>query len=553
MSTNDNPTPDPTKSARGSSGADRPQSMKERLLADRNKAQAAGGAPAPSTTPANSTPPSSTPRPVPASAPARPAAAKPAAAATPKPAAAPAARPVAAKPAATGAARTPSSAERHLHKPIPGADPNAPVHPDIKRELNLLRERESKTMMIAWIVCGVLVLGAGGWFLYVTGVKRAEQQLIDDKLALDAAFLKKMESFDVKTEQGATDAIGFAAADVLDGKKVSWQQSDKIAGKITTIVSASNATLQSLADSKYFNDRLAAAEAVASNAASKTPDEVVRARRTVKELSDSSDAQTDEVKKRIATMRLQLEKVYVQRLWDDGKTQAAGGPANFRAALSAYGKAEQACLDLFEKKIPDPTGELQTFARPILTQIYTESDALCAQLFTPEYINQQPWTDLLSGEMAAQWQDSSLNGFRIEGGVLQAVGPDANSGKEGLVSIPKINQWRDVQIELEFELVTGRSQFYMRLLRRADNAVEGPRFSSKEEENYVLAKSKVGVVITAIGNKLMIAYTGGAGNDETKEIRANLTRKGGFGASVPPGTELKIHKARARILRTETN
>ena len=425
------------------------------------------------------------------------------------------------------------------------------MHPDIKRELNLLRERENKTMMIAWIVCGVLVLGAGGWFMYVRGVKNAEQQKIDDKIALDANFLKKMQSFDVATEKGATDAISFAAADVLDGTTVHWQQSEKISGVITGIISKCNATLQSLADSKYFNDRLAAVEAVASNAASKSPDEVVRARRTVKELADGSDAQSDEVKKRIATTRMQLEKVYVQRLWDDGKAQAAGGPANFRAALSAYGKAEQACLDLFEKKSPDPTGELQTFARPILSQIYAESDALCAQLFTPEYINQQPWTDLLTGEMASQWQDSSLNGFRIEGGVLQAVGPDANSGKEGLVSIPKINQWRDVQIELEFELVSGRSQFYMRLLRRADNAVEGPRFSAKEEDNYVLAKSKVTVVITAIGNKLSITYTGGAGNDElNREIRANLTRKGGFGASVPPGTELKIHKARARILRS---
>ena len=443
--------------------------------------------------------------------------------------------------------------ERKLHKPIPNADPNAPLHPDVKREINLLRERESKTMMIAWIVCGVLALGAGGVFLYVTGVKKHQQDLIDNKIKLDNDFLKKMEAFDVTTEKGATDAIGYAAADKLDGVEVHWQQSDIISGKVTQVVSKSNATLQTLSDTKYFNERLAAVEAIAANAATKSPDDVIRARRTVKELADGADAQTDEVKKRIANCRLQLEKVYVQRLWEDGKTQAAGGPANFRAALNAYGKAEQACLDLFEKKSPDPTGELQTFARPILSQIYTESDELCAKLYTAEYINQQPWTDLLTGDMATQWQDSSLGGFRIDGGVLQAVGPDANSGKEGLVSIPKLNQWRDVQIELEFELVSGRSQFYMRLLRRADNAVDGPQFSAKDEENWVLAKQKVAVVITCVGSQITVAYPNGAGSDWTKAISPMKTRKGGFGASVPPGAEIKIHKARARILRSETN
>jgi hypothetical protein len=525
--------------------------MKDRLLAER-KAQAAGAPPVPASKPAASNP---APTARPASAGASPSAARPAVPARPAtPARTPASPAPAAKPAAAPGPRPTKPATKHdahLHKPIPGARTDAPEHPDVAREIKLLRERESKTMMIAWIVCGVLIVGAGIVWGVVQHKKGVEHDAQVAHQALLENYLREATAIPLDTEEGANRLVKYAQDDVYQGTPVHWQQEDYLNPRINSLLTKAQATLQRLSDVKSFEERLAAVESVATNASSKTPDEVVRARRTLKDLSEQPQANTDENKKRISTCRLALEKVYVQRLWDEAKTLASN-PANLRAALTSYGKAELACVTLAEGS----PGELQEFGRTSLKGIYDESDAVCAQLYKPEYINTQPWTDLLSGDMASQWQDSGTSGFRIDKStnVLQVRGPDANEGKDGLISVPKQNQWRDFQVEIEFEVSSGRSVFWLRLLRKTDNAVEGPKFTAKEnEDDWTYAAKKMTVIITCVGNQLTTTYPGSNGTDKTETIKWQKTRRGGFGATVPPGTDLKIHKMRARILRSDAN
>jgi len=543
MSTNDSQNPDSSKPA----GTPQSSSMKERLLAERRAQQEAGGAAAPA------------PKPVPA---ARPAAARPAGAPAAGASQSGAARPArpAPRPAAPAAPEAPAdpkliAKQKQLHKPIPGGRKDNSEHPDIKRDLALLRQRDNKLMMIAWIVCGVLVLGAGGTYLVVKGKQVAAEEAVRIELDRQDRFLKQCQGFDLTTTAGAEQLVAFTNADMIDGIKVGWQNADRIDSKVRDLIGKAQATVDRLAAQAAFAERVALVASAANDAGSKTPEEIKRARTTLKDLQESTEGQTDEMKTKLAEYRLALERVYVTRMWDTAKALEAKGQPEWLKALVEYGKAEQACLDLFEKRVPDPTGELVKFAGELRPRIYEESDALCAKLFTPEYINQQPWTDLLGGDMAKQWQDASVEGFDVSGGVLKATGPAASSGKEGLVSIPKQVQWRDFQLEVEFEVTGAQTQFFLRLLRRADNAVEGPKFviGKAADEDGIESGKRVTVIMTCVGNELRLAWPNGERTDSTTQVKYNLTRKGGFGATVPPGTSLKITKARVRILRPDSN
>lgn len=563
--TNEN-AKDPSSAARP--GGERPLSMKERLLAER-KAQGESSSapeaastskptpkPTPTTPPAarrpvdgNGTPstnavPRSTTSPVAKPAPRPAATPRPAAAA--KPAATPAPGPKPTSTARPTSTRTPSRA-RATPEELGEAQ-----HPDVKREINLLRQRESKTMMIAWIATGVLLVAAGITYVIVSGKKNAEQSAIEAQTALIRNFRTKAESFNVETKQGAEDLIKFLQEDKLDGQEVHWQQNDWLSGPMSTLLSRANATLQREVDKDFFFEQLTQAEAVAANAATKTPDEVVLARRKIKGLEDKAGNFGDDAVKRVANCRLQIEKVYLQRLWEDAKQQSTDA-GTLRAGVTAFAKAENACIDLFEKKIPDPTGELAKFAGERRLQIYADSDEAVGKLFTPDYVNQQPWTDLLAGDMISQWQNDQVSGFQIKDGVLQVVGPEANSTKLGLISIPKGLQWRDFVIEGEIELAKGRTDFYVRLLKRPDAAVDGPRIEVGNDDNQVKPGRKLAFVLTCIGSKVSWTFPGGEGMTEKLDlpISPNRTRKGGFGASVPSGTEFKLTKLRIRILRPD--
>ena len=182
------------KSDSPEAGGSKGPSMKERLLAQR-KAEADAAAKAAAD-------------PKLAAAASRPAAAPPPKAApAPKPAPAVSARArVAAANAASGA---PSAVERMAARR--GAPhPHTELSPDVKREVQLLKERESKTMTYVWIICGVLFLAAGG-VLGNTLMKRAKDAAATAAVEKSLDDLKdKVTRLDPLKETEAHQILGIA-------------------------------------------------------------------------------------------------------------------------------------------------------------------------------------------------------------------------------------------------------------------------------------------------------------------------------------------------------
>lgn len=549
MTTNENPQDAPkTERSSAGAGANRPLSMKDRLLAER-KAQGGEAPPVPTSRPAAKPAEGAPAKATPA---AKPAAAKPAPAARPSAArsAKPAEEPAPAKPARPSA--RPSAARA---KPARDDDEGGGKvqHADVQRELNFLKERESKTMMIVWIVTGVLVLGAGITWFIVESKKRGEEDARQAQIKLFLDFRDKAKTFDLNTKDGCFQLADFLDKRQFNGQMVPWQGNEAISGELTNLLTTANRNMQRETEKEDFFTKLEQVESVVREAASKSPKEVSEARRKIKLLEEKQDGYGDEAKKRVGTCRLTIERVYVERLWQEAQTQAKD-PGTLRAAMVSFAAAEDACVALFENKIPDPTGELKKFGGDKMKLIYDESDAAAYQLYTADTINKTEWTDLLSGDMKDQWQSDQVGGFRIENGVMQIVGPEQGSGKIGLASVPKKIQWRDFQVEIEFEIVKGRSDFYFRLLRRADSAVSGPQIVVGNDEGQLAPNKKVTMIATCVGSKLSYNFPGGELADVADyAINWTKTRRGGFGLAVHPGSEIKVSKLKARLLRVDPN
>jgi hypothetical protein len=435
------------------------------------------------------------------------------------------------------------SAHEPKHKPIPGAKGQAtPIHPDVRREAELLRQRANKTMTYAWIVCGILTLIAGGVWFKINLQKQHERELIEAQQKRTNDFLAKMKGFNLDVAAQAEEAIKTADSDKF------WKDTE-IAGEVGGIVSKATAVLDLLKDRKEVDDRLTNAELVVRDYASKSAEDLARVRRTLDDLEGKGDMMGDEFKKRVAEAKTTVDRAYITRLHDEAKAQAAGGTGNARVALTAYTKAEEEVLKLFEKNIRSHNKEAEEYFKGHYLAIIKESDALAQSLFTPEEIAKTPWKDLLAEDQKTHWQQYAFKGWRITNGVLEAAGPEAGSGKDALMAVPEAGGYRDFQLECEFTVVKGAANFCFRLGKRVDRQVEqyladaGPKSTAfKAGETYTM-------LVTFVGSKITIAFTPSDIPTYENEERWDITRKGAFGVTLGEGSEIKITRLRIRELR----
>src|SRR5205085_4987865 len=110
------------------------------------------------------------------------------------------------------------------------------------------------------------------------------------------------------------------------------------------------------------------------------------------------------------------------------------------------------------------------------------------------FIAQQPQVDMLASDAATQWFNDGFQGWRITNGVLEAVGPEASATKNALMGVPKLNQWRDFQLEGELEMAKGHAELYLRYLRQAANAVGPVRLNVGTGEDEIPPGKRVAFV-----------------------------------------------------------
>ncbi len=413
--------------------------------------------------------------------------------------------------------------------------------PDVRREIELLKKRENKVMMIGWMVCGGLLLIALGVWWRVQAQKTAEADARAAAIKEVEDFVVKMKSFDVANLVQANEAIALA-----ESKKVLWEEGTA-SSDVGSIVSRAKTNIETAKEKKETEDRLANAEQVIQNAANETPQNIAKIRRILSDLEQRVDVMGDDFKARVTSAKSVIDKTYATRLRDEAKALLAKGPTEARAALTAYTAAEDEVLKLFEDAIRRKNKEAEAYYKAQYQEIITESDTLVASIFTPEYIEKVTWRDLLAGDATKAWANDGLKGFRFDGGTLHAVGPELGAGKTAIMSIGDREQWRDFELDIEATIVAGSAQLYFRLGKRTDTA--GEMYSVVPGESGFKLGEKFNARATFIGSKFSLTWEDAGIQPYSNEARWANTRKGAFGITLNEGSEIKISKLRIRELR----
>jgi hypothetical protein len=139
---------------------------------------------------------------------------------------------------------------------------------------------------------------------------------------------------------------------------------------------------------------------------------------------------------------------------------------------------------------------------------------------------------------------------RIEKGVLQIVGPDAASGKMGVMSIGDRELWRDFVLEFDFTLEKGKVDMYLRLPKGAspDNTVEGVTLATQGENAFVAGET-YSVELSMIGSTEIYSVHAVEFKPDEHQISWTKARKGSILLAIPSNTSIKISKMRIRELR----
>jgi hypothetical protein len=435
-----------------------------------------------------------------------------------------------------------------LHKPgrKPDADREVDFHPDVSREIAMLKQREGKVMKIAWIVCAVLVLAAAGFGLaakikHDNEVAAAKKHRSD----LDALLVDAKTKYDMKTEDGALKLLDF-----LDQQRgLGWEEDTGQGGvgaELSTMISLAKANVEQIREKNEQISRLATIEATLADASNQTIDKILQVRRTLEGLVLKDTAYGDDFKARVQAQVKILDRTVLARLRQEAKTLAGGGPDKVRPALLAYAKAEDEATKLLDRAMQLKDEETKKYYTDQFKELLEESNAFVTGVFDPGMIESTAWTDLLSGDNAQNWQNYGLKGFRIEGGKLEAIGPEGGTAN-GLIDVPKSGGYRDFAIDMEFTL-KGQVDALFRLGKRVDNTVESWNLNTNGAEALKPGQTYV-LQATYIGSKLTGSLTPADVSLPQMESSWTKSRKGAFGFQMHDGSELRITRLRIRQLR----
>lgn len=413
----------------------------------------------------------------------------------------------------------------------------------------MLKQRESKVMTIAWIICGVLLLTAGAVaFTAKSKHDREIEAAAKHRSDLDL-FAKKASEFDLKTDEGIKGLLAFT-----DEKKaeLGWEDDPTVGGTVATLVSKAKTSQDMLAEKKDEFGRLANIEATLRDTASKSPDDLLKARRSLETLVSRVEQYGDEdqFKTRVMAAFKIVDRAVLGRLRDEAKTLANGGTDKQRAALVAYTKAEDEATRLLDKAMQAKDEEVKTYFTTQYREITDEANAFVTAVFTPEVVEKTPWTDILTEDQKKHWQNYGFTGFRLEGGKLEAVGPAVGSSTYALMAFPDQGGFRDFDLEMDFT-VKGVVDVGFRVGKRFDNTVELYTLSTTSQEPLKAGQTYT-LHATYIGNKLSGTLTPADATLGAIESSWTKNRKGALGIQVREGAEMKISRLRVRELRNAT-
>ncbi|MSR63964.1 MAG: hypothetical protein EXS08_16190 [Planctomycetes bacterium] len=450
-----------------------------------------------------------------------------------------AAKPAAAKPALKAAAAKPARARRAEPEPEEEVEERAIHH---KAPEGLL-DQSAKIGLIAAGGLAVIVLIA---VVVVSNKRAAEAARVEAYENEVKNLYTELTALNIEDETQAKRLLQLAK-----DKEGRWQDHE-LAAQIRMLVVRAGTSLETGKERRAVLGTFTQIEKALADPSQLSPETLKEMRRSLVEIESKITLGGEEYIKRYGDAVGIADKAYVTRLVDGAKE----GGANPRTALQQTQTAEDEIRKMLDTAITEKKAELQTFYTDIYKRAIEQSDQLAATLFTEKAIADLPWADMLSGEQLKHWNPSSVKGFSSDPqeGNLRLVGPDADAGRQAVISIGDREQWRNFVLDLEFTVEKGSFDLFMRLGRAPNANTVSLAFVTEGENSSINAAKTYHVTIRVIGSKLSLRWADDDDGDLFKspkdiDLSWAKTRKGAIGLLVPSNTRLKITTFKVRDLR----
>ncbi|MDZ4774406.1 MAG: hypothetical protein SGI72_14860 [Planctomycetota bacterium] len=532
----DKTSPDSNSGKKSADG----MSMKERLLAAR-KADAEGAAPA-------GAPPVPAARPVarPASATPTPAA-KPAA--TPAPSARPAAKsmaPASVSPASEAPTRKPvklAGAREEERALKSGAKKQ--VSEDVRREIEMLRKNQDKWITYGWIVAGALLLIAGVTYYITSSHKKAIDDAEKARQDRVARWISDIKGID------AAKPADWAKFEAMLADPANTEPRNSNTGGARELTARLGSTIQQnkerIQEQVELLKGIVEIEQIATEAGSKSAEDLSKARRRLTLYQGQTETLGVENGQRVTKAGTLIDRAFVAKLHEEAKAAGAKGPAEAKAALAVYTKAEDEIIKLLNDATKKRLEEVKEYYIGHYREMITEADLLSAIVFTPDAIEKVAWLDLLSGEQKDKWQRPGFTGWELKDGVIKG-NTELASRSTAIMSIGDAEQWREYVLELEFAVLKGDAQVHYRLGASVNNASINIPLATTGNSAFKPGQA-VTMTTSIVGSTLKYSFTDPDHSPSEEILSWSTNRKGGIGLSVPPGCDIKVTKMRVRPLR----
>ncbi len=395
------------------------------------------------------------------------------------------------------------------------------------------------------IIMGVLGLITLGVVSVVMNKKTAERRAIEAHQAEVDGFFAGIKALDTSIEEQAAQLVKKS-----EDETALWKD-EPIARDVTGLVARARASLETIRQRKELMDQFARVEATLAAAETLKSEQVLEARKQIDDIEANAPLAGDEFAKKVAGARTLFDRVYAQRLLAESQALDSSTPESARLGLVKAVRAEEDVKKILDRH-HGKNAELQEFFKPIYIGCIKEADRLVTAVFTAQASEKLPWIDLLSGEQAKRWNASTVTGFgyRVEGGRLQIIGPDADANKQAVLSIGDKEQWRDFILDIEFTMEKGSLEMFFRLGKTLSANVASRYFACDGERSNLDPGQAYQTRISLLGSQFNFRYLGDdVPPPEDEKLEWLMSRKGAVGLLIPPGARVTFNRFRVRELR----
>ena len=399
-------------------------------------------------------------------------------------------------------------------------------------------------------------LGIAGGLLVIVGiVVVVVKGKKDDERAAAEAHDNEVKAIFAEVDKATKSGVEAeleAAVKKADETEKTWRDHN-LAADITRKRASAKTTLQANKDRRVVIDQFTKLEADLKNPAAIPPERIKDMRRQLEEMTLKISGAGIEIEGRHALVLRSATQIYATRLAEDAKQVADTGGEAARLGLIRCATAEDELKLMMDEALRAKNTELAGSYTGLYQQTIDATNQIVAGIFTKSEIEKLPWVDCLSGGQASKWNPANAKGFswRVDKGTLQLVGPDPDSGKDGIIAIGDAEQWRNLMVDAEFTIEKGGIDLYFRLGRNPN--FQTPMFALRAEgKNQKLRLGKrYRCTFTLIGHEFSARWEeediDTPNSEETFDWKMN--RKGAVGILVPIGARVKFTRFQVRELR----